>query len=860
MRLALARHDVALKEAIESNGGWLFKHTGDGVVAAFAVARSAIDAAIAAQRRLELPVRMGICTGETESRGDDYFGPALNRAARTMAAGRGGQVLVAASTAAIIENLHLIDLGEHRLHDLSQPQRLYQVVAEGLKLDFPPLQTLDHTPGNLPAQTTSFLGREKHLAQIAQLLTDARLVTLAGVGGVGKTRLAVQVAAEVSTRYAEGTWLVELASLRDTTAVGHAVAGVLGVREQPSKTIEQGIVQWLGKRRLLLVLDNCEHLIDAVADLTSEILARCPNVSVLATSREALMLDGERAWPVPSLGFREGAASPAVALFVERARAVVPSFELGKDEEHVAEICRRLDGVPLAIELAAARTRSMSPAQIRARLEERFKLLTGGSRRALERHQSLRQAVQWSFDLLTPQEQAVLSRASVFAGEFSLEAAEKVCASAGVDELDVVDLLDSLVRKSLMSATRSESVIRYSLLETIRQFGEEQLAKIGKSETARAAHAEYFAKDSDAMFKIWRSPREGEAYGWLDREIANLRAAFRWASDCGQVDLAARIASNIGDMGRFSLRDEAANWASEIVDAARKISHPRLVVLLTWAASSAWAFLRLEEAKRYGEEALALCDDSRFDPFVWIYADLAFISAFQGDNTKALALLRAGAAHPADRQDRFCRAFLHYVLAPFGEAEEATATAADTVALTKAAGFPSSVAIALAGTGRAFATRDPIASLAAFEEGLEIARACRSRVFEALIFSEIAGLQARHGDPVNALKTFLQMLVVWRGATELMIVSTGLSNLIVLLDRLGYLVAAATLLGHLAKDMEFGAFVPELKAAGEHLRTVLDQAAYDTASRRGSAMLLEDAVAFAEVEVRQALAERSRGQ
>ena len=200
MRLALARHDVALREAIGGNGGWLFKHTGDGVVAAFATARSAIDAAIAAQRRLELPVRMGICTGETESRGDDYFGPALNRAARTMAAGHGGQVLVAASTAAIIENMHLVDLGEHRLRDLSKPQRLYQVVAEGLKQNFPPLQTLDHTPGNLPAQTTSFFGREKHLAEIAQLLTDARLVTLAGVGGVGKTRLAVQVAAEVSKR------------------------------------------------------------------------------------------------------------------------------------------------------------------------------------------------------------------------------------------------------------------------------------------------------------------------------------------------------------------------------------------------------------------------------------------------------------------------------------------------------------------------------------------------------------------------------------------------------------------------------------------------------------------------------------
>ena len=534
-----------------------------------------------------------------------------------------------------------------------------------------------------------------------------------------------------------------------------------------------------------------------------------------------------------------------------------PTSRSARHAADVSEICRRLDGVPLAIELAAARVRSMSPSQIHNRLEERFRLLTGGSRRALERHQSLRQAVQWSFDLLNPSERTVLSRASAFAGDFSLEAAEKVCAGEGVDELDVADILDSLVRKSLMTTARSEDAVRYNLLETIRQFGEEHLVAIGESQSARARHAKFFSVESGRMFRIWRSPREREAYEWLDREIANLRAAFRWAKDNGEIDLAASIASNIGDMGRMRLRDEAANWASEIVDAAREIAHPRLVVLLTWAASSAWAFQRLDEAKAYGEEAIALADDPRFDPFVWAYADLAMIAAFQGDVSTAVALLRRGAALPADREDRFCLAFLHYSQATFLQGEEATNAVAEARATAKTAQFPSSASVLIAATGRALAEKDPKAALAALKDAIAAARACGNRTFEALISSDIAALQARHGDPADALATYLQMLVLWRGASELAIVGSGLGNLIVLLDRLGYSLAAATVLGHLATDMEFALFAPELAAAAVHLQSVLDPLAFDEAKRRGAAMTLEGAVSFAEGQVRQALAERT---
>jgi predicted ATPase len=642
MRRQLAEHDAALRQAVVSAGGFLFKHTGDGVVAAFASPRAAVDAAVAAQQQLTLPVRMGICTGEVESRDNDYFGPALNRAARTMSAAHGGQILVAASTASLINGVDLIDLGRHRLRDLSQEQHLFQVHGEGLKLDFPAPRTLNALPGNLPAQATSFLGREQDIIKLVALVRGNRLVTLTGVGGVGKTRLALEVAADVAPDFPDGVWFVELGNVTDPGAVGHSVGAVLGIAQQRrGTTIEESIVGALGNQHLLLLLDNCEHLIEAAAALIQPILARCAQVVVLATSREALMLDGERNWPVASLSVGNDLRSAAARLFVDRALAVAPDFNVDNPHDAIVEICRRLDGLPLAIELAAARVRSLSPAQIRDRLNERFRLLTG-SRRALERHQTLRHAVQWSYDLLSPQERTLLARISVFAGGFSLEACEQVCSGGDIAPGDLLDLLDSLVRKSLVSADHKGASVSFSLLETIRQFGEEQLALSGQASDMRLRHAQFFADDSARNFQIGLSPQQGAAYRWLDREIDNLRTAFRWANDSGHVDLACTIASNIGDMGRFVVRDEAALWAEEIVDAARAIGHPRLIVLLTWAASTAWSQARTKDAKRYGAEAILLPDDAHFDPFAWTFADLATIALYEGDGESAVDLITRG--------------------------------------------------------------------------------------------------------------------------------------------------------------------------------------------------------------------------
>ena len=854
MRTALAKHDATLRDAIERHGGWMFKHTGDGVLAAFALAKPAVEAAIAAQLTLELPVRMGVLTGEAEPRGDDYFGPAINRAVRTMAAAHGGQIIVAASTAAIADGVALDDLGEFRLRDLSQPQRLFQVKAEGLKASFPPLRTLDSLPGNLPAQATSFLGRDSDLAEVRKLLREARLLTLTGVGGVGKTRLAVQAAADAAATYKDGAWLIELAGIADPGAIGHAVAAVLGIAQQQGKTIEESIATALAGRQILVVLDNCEHLIEASAALADLLLTNCKDVSLLATSREALMVDGERIWPVPSLGFRDGAQSPAVALFIDRARAVAPDFDAANDLAAIAEICRRLDGIPLAIELAAARVRAMSPSQIRDRLNERFRLLTGGARRALERHQTLRHAVQWSYDLLTPAERTVLARISVFYGGFSLEAAESICNGGEIAAYEILDICDSLVRKSLVNVERSGAGIRYGLLETIRQFAEEQLVAMSEAEAVRARHARYFADDAGAKFKLWLSPKQPAAYDWLDREIDNLRAAFRWAIDRADIDVAARIASNIGDMGRFQMREEAMLWAEEIVDAARAAEHRQLIYLLTWAGSSAWSIGRMEDAKRFGNEAVALIGRPAFDPFVWAFADLSSIALLEGDREQAVALIRKGAEHPVDRADRFCLGFLVYMLAVTGRHDEALSIVDSVTAAADATGIPSSISLAYFAKSWALAPSDPTVALKACEHAVTVAASSGNRFWALMASSWMASLHVQAGAPVAALQSFRQTFHASGRSADLGFALVGLSGLVLALQRAGEPAAAATVFGFVSPRFDAKS-LPELVLVGvDLLQQEMGAGTYTKMMSTGAAMTQREIERYAIEQIDKALA------
>jgi predicted ATPase/class 3 adenylate cyclase len=520
MRVALADHDEVLRNAIEAQGGWLFKHTGDGVCAAFASPRSAVDAAVAAQLQLELPVRMGLATGEAELREGDYFGAVLNRAARVMAAGHGGQILLADSTAGLLSGVDLVDLGPRRLRDLPTPVGVFQVRATGLRTDFPALRALDASPGNLRPPTTSFIGRESEVAELQAVVKAHRLVTLTGVGGVGKTRLAVEVAARLADEFPDGVWLFELAAVTDPAAVPDAVAAVLGITQQPGKTVSESVAAALEGRVRLLVIDNCEHVLDAAADLIEAILAHSATVRILATSREGLGVPDEQVWPVRSLDAAAGIDSAAVSLFVERAQGIAPGFSMvdGDEAAAVTEICQRLDGIPLAIELAASRMASMTASEMRDRLDHRFRLLVG-SRRGLERHHTLRHAMAWSYDLLDDTEKTVLDRCSVFAGGFDLQSACTVAGSDDLDEYAILEVLDALVRKSLLIADRSSGRTRFSMLETIRQFAEDQLVAGGQATAVRAAHARYFAGREADIMALWDSPRQREAYSWFHHGV-----------------------------------------------------------------------------------------------------------------------------------------------------------------------------------------------------------------------------------------------------------------------------------------------------------------------------------------------------
>src|SRR5258705_1706948 len=421
MRAALSTHDQVLQAAIESHDGFLFSHTGDGVVAAFASPRSAVDAAVKAQLALELPVRMGIATGEAELRDGDYFGTVLNRAARVMAAGHGGQILVADSTAGLVSGVDLLDLGPRRLRDVPNPITVFQLQITGLRTDFPPLRALDTNPGNLRPQTTSFIGRESEVADVQAAVQTHPLVTLTGVGGVGKTRLALEVARRLCDEFPDGVWVFELAAVTDPASVPDAVAAVLGVTQQPSKTVSESVAAAQEGRSRLLVFDNCEHVLDAVGDLIEAIFSHSQTVSVLATSREGLRVPDEHLWAVPSLDLTDGIESSAAALFVERAAAVRQEAPATVTTESAAvvEICRQLDGIPLRIDLAASPLQSMTSTEVRDRLGDRFRLLVG-SRRGLERHQTLRHAVAWSYDLLDDGERSVLDRGSVVEGGIDL--------------------------------------------------------------------------------------------------------------------------------------------------------------------------------------------------------------------------------------------------------------------------------------------------------------------------------------------------------------------------------------------------------------------------------------------------------
>lgn len=488
MRPVLTRHDALVEDWVERYDGTVVRPRGEGDsrFAVFVRATDAVVAACAIQQALfsepwptsiSLRVRVALHTGEADLRDGDYYGSAVNRCARLRSIGHGGQTLLSQVTYELVrdalpEAVRLSALGSHRLKDLQRPEQVFQLLHPALPDNFPPLKSLDALPNNLPMQLTSFIGRQREMAEVKQLLTNSRLLTLTGAGGCGKTRLGLQVSADLLEEYVDGVWLAELAALTDPMLVPQAVASVLSAREEPGRQQIETLTDFLKLKSLLLVLDNCEHLVAACAQLATALLRFCPNLWILATSREALGIAGETIWRIPPLSLPSAQMAPlerliqyeAVRLFIERATAVLPAFTVtNQNAPAVAQVCYRLDGIPLAIELAAARVKVLTVEQIYDRLDNQFRLLTGGSRTALPRQQTLRGAIDWSYNLLSEAEQALLCRLSVFAGGWTLEAAEAICAGENIDEIEVLDLLTYLADKSLVIVEQQSEEVRYDI-------------------------------------------------------------------------------------------------------------------------------------------------------------------------------------------------------------------------------------------------------------------------------------------------------------------------------------------------------------------------------------------------------------
>jgi predicted ATPase/class 3 adenylate cyclase len=596
MQQVSARHDALLREVIEVHGGWVIKTTGDGFHAAFESPAGGVTATLAGQQAISaepwpaatglLKVRMGLHTGESQEREGDYYGVDVNLAARIMGLGHGGQILLSETTTTLVkkslpEECTLVDLGEHRLKGIATVERVFQLCHPDLVCDFPPLKSLATYKHNLPRQLSTFIGREKEMADVKHLLEDNRLLTLLGPGGTGKTRLMLQVAEEVIEDYPDGVWLVELAPLTDPELIPERVSSALGVQEQPGRGLLETLTEYLRRKELLLLLDNVEHLVQESAELAEHLLDHCLKLNVLVTGREALFIEGEITLQIPSLSLPPKHVTPTVEtirtsegvqVFLDRGRAVNPDFALTEQNAAaIAEIVLRLDGIPLALELAAARLRMLTVQQIAARLNDRFRLLTGGRRTALPRQQTLQALIDWSWNLLVEEERVLLRRLSAFSGGWTLEAAQAVTGFEPLDEFDVFDGLEQLINKSLVLVQYPlQTEARYGMLESIRQYAQGKLIEAGEAGTLRERHVDYFVALVDAYGEQGIGQ---DYYFWRDRlavEGDNLRAVMDWIGE-DRPGLALHFAGTLlrFDTGWMHYR-EARSWLEPAIEQARK--------------------------------------------------------------------------------------------------------------------------------------------------------------------------------------------------------------------------------------------------------------------------------------------------
>ena len=769
MKLALARHDVILRQAIETHGGHVFKTVGDAFYAAFTSPPQALAAALEAQRMLQaenwgeaiIRVRMGLHTGAVEARDNDYFGPPLNRVARLMAAGHGGQTLLSAVTDEMLRGhlplgVELRDMGEWRLKDLSRLEHIYQLLAPGLPVDFPPLRALDAFRTNLPAQLTSFVGREKEIVAIKRSIAASRLTTLTGPGGTGKTRLSLRVATDLLDTFSNGVWFVELAPLTDPALITQTVMASLGLREESGHTLLEILTDYLRSKTALLILDNCEHLVEAAAQLAETLLQACPNLRILVSSREALGIPGEMPYRVPSLAIpnaRETHSAESILqfeaahLFIERARSAAPAFTVtDENAPAIAKICTRLDGIPLAIELAAARVKILKVEQIAERLDDRFRLLTGGSRTALPRQQTLRALIDWSYDLLSMTERALLVRLSIFAGGWTLEAAETVCGDDQLPDIDILDLLMQLVNKSLAAVDADDGAeTRYHMLETIRQYAREKLAETEDGLPLRNRHLDYFLALAERAEPKLNGPRVAEWLRQLDADLDNLRAALEWALS-QNIQLGLRLASAL------KLYWSTHNDMHEGID--------WLLLLLRQPGASSRNAARAKALAVLGEFYEAQIENALAEP----YAE------------EALAIYR-------ELGDQRGEAFALYVLgtALCGHDDYVAGRPLvfESLALYRKLGDKSGISEVLCALGNFIDDQDPERARGYMAESLALCRELGDTVGVADRLSNLGRIAYRAGDYVAARAQLLETLQRYR--------SMGRSNVSFIIEGLGEL-------------------------------------------------------------------------